>query len=124
MGFPSNHNLISHEDANRQCRDSIDYFHRTQGISEGVQKKVVDQSVMMTEMDNSIQLTDFQPVSDRRQTAKLVENQSDEPAEQSDEDKGEEMDIEELKIDDIAINGQKKQRRAQQPPSSSQQNSQ
>ena len=64
----------------------------------------------MTEMDNSIQLTDFQPVSDRRQTNKLVENQSDEPAEQSDDDKGEEMDIEELKVDDIALNKQKKHR--------------
>ena len=62
----------------------------------------------MTEMDNSIQLTDFQPVSDRRQTDKLVEKQSDEPAEGSDEEKGKEMDIEELKVDDIVLNGQKK----------------
>lgn len=32
-----------------------------------------------------------------------MKNQSDEPADQSDEDRGEEIDIEELKIGDIAL---------------------
>ena len=42
--------------------------------------------------------------SSRRQTNKLVEKQSDEPADNSDlEDRGEEMDIEELKVADIAL---------------------
>jgi hypothetical protein len=67
--------------------------------------------------ESSIQLNpniyaDLQLGSSRRSTNKLLEKQSDEPAHQSDEDRGSEIDIEELKIGDIALLEEKTARRA------------
>ena len=66
-------------------------------------------------LNDSIQLNpllvDMQQ-SSRRNTNKLMNKQSDEPADQSDEYRGDEIDIEELKIGDIALQDPSRQNTA------------
>lgn len=63
---------------------------------------MANQSVALCESlnESSIQLQ----TSSRRQTDKIVKNQSDEPADNSDiEDRGDEIDLDDLKVVDVAL---------------------
>ena len=72
--------------------------------------------------ESSIQLhphlmTDYQQTA-RKQSNKLLEKQSDEPADQSDEDRGKELDIGELKAGDIALDDSQRKRKLSNKTSS------
>ena len=90
-------------------------------------RKAADQSVQMmgeSVLDDSIRLDPNMfaegQQSARRSSNKLIEKQSDDPvAHNSDEDRGDEIDIEELKIKDITLEGRSRQQTARRLPGES-----